>query len=177
MSAPAGGVYIDLTGYRIAADRQGHYIVFIIKIRLGQFAWTVYRRFTAFKALGDLLRAKIPDCPPCPPKRLLGAHSPEFLEQRRMELLAWVRQLAKVELVCRSPEFHEFLRDQHAHRRLGFSGEEIEGFMQDAGLESVERRDLAPLVRQGDQLTVSFWVGRDPRVIADDIDMTHREIA
>ena len=76
-----------------------------------------------------------------------------------------------------APHSHEFLRDQHAHRRLGFSGEEIEGFMQDAGLESVERRDLAPLVRQGDQLTVSFWVGRDPRVIADDIDMTHREIA
>jgi hypothetical protein len=107
------GVFIDLSGFRLVNDpHAGSYVVFIIKISLGQYAWTVYRRFTAFHALSEQLRAKIPDCPPCPPKRLLGAHTPEFLEQRRLELLTWVRQLARVEAVCRSPEFHEFLRDQ-----------------------------------------------------------------
>ena len=106
-----GGVYIDLAGYRVAFDAQHReFFVFIIKIRLGTFNWTVYRRFTSFRELGDKLRASIPDCHPCPPKRLLGAHSPEFLEQRRLELLDWVRVLARDERVCRSPDFHEFLR-------------------------------------------------------------------
>jgi len=111
--APSGGgVYIDLSGYRIAYDAVGRkeFIVFIIKIRLGSFNWTVYRRFTSFRELGDRLRQTIPDCHPCPPKRLLGTHSPEFLEQRRLELLDWVRILARDERVCRSPDFHEFLR-------------------------------------------------------------------
>lgn len=65
--------------------------VFVIKIRLGSFAWTVYRRFSNFRQLSDALRKRIPDVAPCPPKRVLGAHTPAFLEQRRLELLDWVR--------------------------------------------------------------------------------------
>ena len=110
MADAAGGVFIDVNGFRVVRDERGEHVVFIIKIRLGSFAWTVYRRFTQFLTLGDALRRKIPDSPPCPPKRLLGAHSPEFIEQRRADLLAWVRHLARDERVCRSPEFHEFLR-------------------------------------------------------------------
>ena len=114
----AGGVFIDVHGFRIVREAGARdYIIFIIKIRLGAFAWTVYRRFTQFRALGDALRRKIADAPPCPPKRLLGAHSPEFVEQRRAELLGWVRQLARDERVCRSTEFHEFLRAEANVRR------------------------------------------------------------
>ncbi len=64
-----------------------------------------------------------------------------------------------------APHAHEFLREQHAHRRLGFSGEEIAGFMGEAGFVDVVRRDLGP--GAGDKLTVSLWVARDPRMIAD----------
>jgi serum/glucocorticoid-regulated kinase 2 len=113
MSDSGGGVFIDVHGFRVVREASGReYIVFIIKIRLGAFAWTVYRRFTQFRALGEAFRRTIPDAPPCPPKRLLGAHTPEFVEQRRVELLEWVRSLARDEHVCRSPEFHEFLRAQ-----------------------------------------------------------------
>ena len=66
-----------------------------------------------------------------------------------------------------APHAHEFLREQHAHRRLGFSGEEIAGFMAEAGLVDVMRRDLGP--GAGDKLTVSIWLAHDPRVIADKI--------
>jgi len=107
------GVYIDLSGYRIALDEaRREYIVFIIKICLDKYSWTVYRRFTQFRVLGDALRLHISDCPPCPPKRAFSAHTPEFLEQRRLELLDWVRILARDERVCRSPEFHDFLLAQ-----------------------------------------------------------------
>ena len=119
-----GGVYINLTGWRLAYDAgQREYIVYVIKIRLGSFNWTVYRRFTSFRELGERLRSTIPDCHPCPPKRLLGAHSPEFLEQRRLELLDWVRILARDERVCRSPDFHEFLRADANVRALAATGQ------------------------------------------------------
>ena len=72
-----------------------------------------------------------------------------------------------------APHAHEFLREQHAHRRLGFSGEEIEGFMQEAGLVDFARRDLGP--GAGDKLTVSLWVARDPRIMSDEIKL--QEIA
>ena len=117
---PGGGVYIDLAGWRVAYDaaNRREFIVFIIKIRLGTFNWTVYRRFTSFRELGAKLQASIPDCHPCPPKRWLGgSHSPEFLEQRRLELLDWVRILARDERVCRSSDFHEFLRAEANVRR------------------------------------------------------------
>ena len=72
-----------------------------------------------------------------------------------------------------APHAHEFLREQHAHRRLGFSGEEIEGFMAEAGLVDVMRRDLGP--GAGDKLTVSIWLAHDPRMVADEVKL--KEIA
>ncbi len=69
MQGLGSGVYIDLSGYRVAYDEyRREYIVFIIKIRLDRYSWTVYRRFTQFRTLGESLRVNIPDCPPCPPK-------------------------------------------------------------------------------------------------------------
>ena len=76
-----------------------------------------------------------------------------------------------------APHGHEFLREQHAHRRLGFSREEIETFMKDAGLTIVSHRDLAPAADAGDKLTVSLWVARDPRMMADPLPLTAREVA
>lgn len=66
-----------------------------------------------------------------------------------------------------APHQHEFLRDQHAHRRLGFTTQEVEAYLRDAGLEPAAHRDLAPIDRSGDDLTVSLWVGKDPRMLYD----------
>lgn len=70
--------------------------VFVIKIRLGSFAWTVYRRFSQFRQVSENLRRIIPDVPPCPPRRLLGGHSHSFLEQRRIDLTDWVRVVRRL---------------------------------------------------------------------------------
>jgi ubiquinone/menaquinone biosynthesis C-methylase UbiE len=66
-----------------------------------------------------------------------------------------------------APHDDETLRNDHAHRRLGFSHEEISDLVRRAGLELILHRDLAPDAREGAKLTVSLWVARDPRVIAD----------
>jgi len=71
----------------------------------------------------------------------------------------------------------EHLRENFAHRRLGFSGEEIVQLMKDAGLEVVESRRIAPAASEPAQLTVALWLARDPRIISDDFRNAAREFA
>jgi ubiquinone/menaquinone biosynthesis C-methylase UbiE len=64
------------------------------------------------------------------------------------------------------PHDLEFLREQHAHRRLGFAPEIMESWLTQAGLSPQSHRLLAP---KGDgRLTVSLWLARDPRVALAD---------
>ncbi len=65
-----------------------------------------------------------------------------------------------------APHANEFLRQQHAHRRLGFAAAEIEGFLREAGLDAVSHRNL-PAAGVDETLTVSIWTARDPRVLSD----------
>jgi ubiquinone/menaquinone biosynthesis C-methylase UbiE len=66
-----------------------------------------------------------------------------------------------------APHGQEELRDQHAHRRLGFAAGEIASYLAEAGLEIALQRDLAPQPGDAATLTVSLWLGRDPRIIFD----------
>ena len=66
-----------------------------------------------------------------------------------------------------APHGEEFLRADHAHRRLGFEREEVEGFLRDAGLDTVTHQVLAPARGEAGKLTVSLWLARDRRVLAD----------
>lgn len=58
-----------------------------------------------------------------------------------------------------APHELEFLREQFAHERLGFSNRQIEGWLSEYGLEATEHREMAP--RNGpaaEKLTVSLWL-------------------
>ena len=59
-----------------------------------------------------------------------------------------------------APHDLEFLRTQ-AHRRLGFSAEQVAGWLGEAGLSTVATRDLAPT--ESGQLTVTLWLGEERR--------------
>ena len=65
-----------------------------------------------------------------------------------------------------APHGLEFLREGHAHRRLGFAREQIAGWLADAGLVAEDYRALPAPAGTPDPLTVSLWLGRDPRVAA-----------
>ena len=66
-----------------------------------------------------------------------------------------------------APHELEFLREEHAHRRLGFAEETVAQWMRSAGLDVVLYRTLAPERHSTNALTVSLWLGRDrQRVIA-----------
>ncbi len=76
-----------------------------------------------------------------------------------------------------SPHLLEFLREEHKHRRLGFTHEEIIEFMRDAGLDLMTHQELAPNDGAGKTLTVSIWVGRDRRVRIDDLSRVYERLA
>jgi ubiquinone/menaquinone biosynthesis C-methylase UbiE/DNA-binding transcriptional ArsR family regulator len=64
-----------------------------------------------------------------------------------------------------APHALEFLRDLHAHRRLGFAEDSVAQWMHAAGLEVMLHRALAPDKGGARALTVSLWLGRDPRIV------------
>lgn len=69
-----------------------------------------------------------------------------------------------------APHRLEFLREDHLHRRLGFSHEQVSTWLELAGLEPVETVDLnpGPETREEDakdKLTVTLWLARDPRFL------------
>jgi ubiquinone/menaquinone biosynthesis C-methylase UbiE len=62
-----------------------------------------------------------------------------------------------------APHDLEFLREEHAHRRLGFSAEAVTQWMDAAGLDMTLHRSLAPDPGTDGKIAVSLWLGRDTR--------------
>ncbi|WP_375462934.1 ArsR/SmtB family transcription factor [uncultured Methylobacterium sp.] len=73
-----------------------------------------------------------------------------------------------------APHDLEFLREAQAHRRLGFAAEQIAGWLDEAGLDTIETRDLSPTDRG--QLTVTLWLAADKRA-ATETDSAVRAVA
>jgi ArsR family transcriptional regulator len=73
----------------------------------------------------------------------------------------------------------EFLREAHAHVRLGFTDRQIGDWFAEAGLDLEETLDFEPRGGADAALTVKLWLGRDRRVlIADPVESARtREIA
>ena len=62
-----------------------------------------------------------------------------------------------------APHDLEFLREEHAHRRLGFAPETVTQWMAAAGLELTMHRSLPPEPGSEGKIAVSLWLGRDRR--------------
>src|SRR5262249_15926002 len=65
-----------------------------------------------------------------------------------------------------APHDLELLREEHAHRRLGFSSETVVQWMKAAGRAAVLERGLGPGPTSGGKLAVSLWLGRGVRAAA-----------
>lgn len=62
-----------------------------------------------------------------------------------------------------APHDLEFLRDEHAHRRLGFAPETVAQWIEAAGLAMDQHRSLAPQAGTDGKIEVSLWLARDQR--------------
>jgi len=63
-----------------------------------------------------------------------------------------------------APHDLEFLREEHAHLRLGFTPETVEQWMKAAGLDVALHRTLPPEPGSDGKIAVSLWLARDPRL-------------
>jgi ubiquinone/menaquinone biosynthesis C-methylase UbiE/DNA-binding transcriptional ArsR family regulator len=62
-----------------------------------------------------------------------------------------------------APHDLEFLREEHAHRRLGFAAETITQWLEAAGLDVLRQQTLPP--GPDGKIAVSLWLARDSRIV------------
>jgi ubiquinone/menaquinone biosynthesis C-methylase UbiE/DNA-binding transcriptional ArsR family regulator len=74
-----------------------------------------------------------------------------------------------------APHELEFLREEHAHRRLGFAPETVTQWLKGAGLDLVQQQNLVPEPGSDGKIAVSLWLARDPRIALADAET--REVA
>lgn len=79
-----------------------------------------------------------------------------------------LRPSGRLVIVDFAPHTLEFLREQHAHARLGFSDRQIAEWFGEAGLDLQDSQDFEPRGGTGTKLTVKLWLGRDRRVLIAD---------
>lgn len=81
-----------------------------------------------------------------------------------------LRPSGRLVIVDFAPHTHEFLRESHAHMRLGFSSRQMGEWLQDAGLELEASQTFEPADANG--LTVILWLARDRRLLIADPSQT-----
>jgi ArsR family transcriptional regulator len=69
----------------------------------------------------------------------------------------------RLAIVDFAPHNLEFLREQHAHVRLGFAAGEIAGWLNELGIVSSSYRELPAGAVKENALTVAIWTGERPK--------------
>ncbi|VDK73459.1 unnamed protein product [Anisakis simplex] len=96
--------------------------VYLIKVCIDAYTWTVERRYREFEAF-DLKRFEDRKKSFLPPKKLVGNMDPEFLNERRIELEKYIRAVVELDLwlqkkrkryslpmlIARFLDFHEYV--------------------------------------------------------------------
>ena len=91
-----------------------------------------------------------------------------------------LRPAGRLLIVDFAPHSLEFLRDEHAHARLGFADRQIAEWFAEAGLDLKETETFEPRGANNAKLTVKLWLGRDRRMLIADpfvTAATQKEIA
>ncbi|HTO31817.1 MAG TPA: metalloregulator ArsR/SmtB family transcription factor [Pararhizobium sp.] len=89
-----------------------------------------------------------------------------FLQQPDAAIAEAARMLSpggRLVIIDLAPHALEYLRDDHAHVRLGFSRQTMEEWLEKAGLTVEQAVDLKPDTDRDRQLTVTIWLARDQR--------------
>jgi SAM-dependent methyltransferase len=93
------------------------------------------------------------------------------------EAASVLRPNGRLVVVDFAPHDQEFLRVDHAHRRLGFASETINQWMDTAGLDVITHESLTPDTDSAAKIAISLWVGRDRRPAVGDEPPYEEEVA
>ncbi|KKX29284.1 metalloregulator ArsR/SmtB family transcription factor [Rhizobium sp. LC145] len=94
-----------------------------------------------------------------------------FLDQPELAIAEAARVLrpgGRLVIVDLAPHALEYLRDEHAHVRLGFSHQTMAEWLEKVGLEVQEAIDLASGKQGAPALTATVWLARDRRLLIAD---------
>ena len=75
-----------------------------------------------------------------------------------------LRPSGRLVIVDFAPHDLEYLREEYAHARLGFSDRQMADWFAEAGIDLEETRDLASS-SPSTKLTAKLWLGRDRRLL------------
>jgi ArsR family transcriptional regulator len=88
-----------------------------------------------------------------------------FLDNPRAALLEAARVLkpeGRLAVIDFAPHSLEFLREEHAHVRLGFAATEITAWLEECGIGAASYRELPAREVKENALTVAVWSGQKP---------------
>lgn len=96
----------------------GDHTEYVVAVRWRGAAWTVQRRYRAFRELHAALLRELPAAGLArhvlPPRRAFGTRDADFLAERRMLLQSYLRELVADPVACQSVAFRTFVElDQH----------------------------------------------------------------
>jgi ubiquinone/menaquinone biosynthesis C-methylase UbiE/DNA-binding transcriptional ArsR family regulator len=89
-----------------------------------------------------------------------------LLDQPELALAEAARVLkpgGRLLVVDFAPHDQESLRQDHAHRRLGFATDVVSSLLRSAGLEVTVEQTVLPDSAATGRIAVSLWLGRDPQ--------------
>nr|AOO88956.1 ArsR family transcriptional regulator [Rhizobium leguminosarum bv. trifolii] len=89
-----------------------------------------------------------------------------FFDQPEIAIAEAARMLrpgGRLVVIDLAPHTLEYLRDEHAHVRLGFSHQAMSDWLRKTGLDVEQVVDLHPGQQSEQGLTVTVWLARDPR--------------
>ncbi|MEF2073861.1 ArsR/SmtB family transcription factor [Consotaella aegiceratis] len=84
-----------------------------------------------------------------------------------LEATAALRRGGRLAIVDFAPHDLEFLREEHAHLRLGFPADLVRGYLDAAGLDVTAIETVEPGGHGADQITVTIWLARKTRPLAE----------
>jgi len=110
-------VSINIPSYTTECDSEGKYTLFTIVVQTAFSSAEIRRRYKNFLNLHQDLMHRIPKVmlPPFPKKKRLGTLEPSFVEERRVALERYLKELAALREAWSCPRFVEFLDNSHPY--------------------------------------------------------------